>query len=304
MIIKFSHVVAENTPKGLAAQKFKRLAEERTNGRVEVQVFANAQLYDDDAAVSALQQNHVQLIAPATSKMTALFPEWQVFDLPFAFADEESVRIAMEGELGELMFSLLESEYMYGLAMWDNGFKQLTNRSRVIRQPTDVSGLRFRVMDSRILEKQYAQLGAIPYISRFSDVYSLLEQQLVDGQENTLSNIYTKRFYEVQNYMTISNHGYLGYAVITNAEFWSSLPDDIRDVLDQAIAETTLWIRQNARTINDEQLENLIRTQRLRVHYLTESELIQWHNALQPIYDLLEQEIGKEYIEALQTSRK
>lgn len=299
IIIKFSHVVAENTPKGLAAQRFKRLAEERTNGRVEVQIFPNAQLYDDDAAISALQQNQVQLIAPATSKMTTYIPEWQVFDLPFAFKDETSVGVAMDGELGTLMFSLLEPLSLQGLAMWDNGFKQITTRNRMIKKPSDLSGLRMRIMDSEILVRQYMRVGATPIVTRFSDVYTHLDQQDVDGQENTLSNIYTKRFYEVQNYLTISNHGYLGYAVITNIEFWSSLPADIRLVLEESLQETTEWIRTNAKAINQEQLENLIRTQKIQVHYLTPSEQAQWKLALKPIYNLLEEEIGTQYIQAL-----
>ncbi|OEH86378.1 hypothetical protein BHU72_14160 [Desulfuribacillus stibiiarsenatis] len=299
IVIKFSHVVAENTPKGLAANKFKRLAESKTNGRVEVQIFPNAQLYDDDAAIAALQQNQVQMIAPATSKMTYLIPEWQVFDLPYAFRDEEAVKQAMEGELGLKLFSLLEPHGLIGLTMWDNGFKQLTTKKRPIHKLNDIQGLSFRIMDSNILKKQFELFGATPVVTRFSDVYSFLEQDMTDGQENTLSNIYTKRFYEVQDYLTVSDHGYLGYAVITNQEFWNAIPDDIQILLEEAMKETTQWIRVNAKRINEEQLENLTRTQRLRVHYLTATDKAEWKKLLSPVYQQLTSEIGNEYMRFL-----
>ncbi len=304
IVIKFSHVVAEQTPKGLAARRFANLVSVRTGGRVEVQVFPNAQLYGDGEELDALRQGSVHIIAPSVSKLSEIVPQWQVFDLPFAFPDESSVVAAMDGEVGRKLFSLLKQRGMLGLAMWDNGFKQMTNNLRPLRVPGDFSGARFRIQPSRTLAEQFKTVGARAVPLAFSDTYSALAEGKVDGQENTLSNIYSKRFYRVQKYMTISNHGYLGYAVITNARFWEGLPPDLRAILEKCLAETTTWVRGNAAEINQSSLEQIRASERIEIHELTEGEKRLWMRAMDQVYETFAHEIGADLIQSVKALRK
>lgn len=301
IVIKFSHVVAENTPKGQAAKMFEELAEKYTGGRVDVQVFPNSQLYNDDEVLSALQQNNVQMAAPATSKVSKLFPAWTIFDFPFAFPDVEAVQAAMESEeIGGKLFSMLKEQDLLGLAMWDNGFKQMTLDDRPLYMPEDFAGKKFRVMSSKVLEAQFEALGANPVPMPFSEVYSALEQGVIDGQENTLSNIYTQKMHEVQKYMTISNHGYLGYAVITNNTFWEGLPDDVREQIKKALDETTQWVRENGQRLNEEELEKIKAAGTLEeIHILTEEEKKAWMEATSVVYDQFKDEVGEDLINAV-----
>lgn len=307
IIIKFSHVVAENTPKGQAAAMFEELAEKYTDDRVDVQVFPNSQLYNDTDVLAAVQQNNVQLAAPATSKVSKLFPEWQVFDLPFAFENPGQVQAAMEGKVGESLLGMLATKNLKGLGMWDNGFKQMSSDKSQLIKPEDFAGQSFRVMSSKLLEAQFEAVDANPTPMAFSEVYSALEQGVIDGQENTLSNIYSKKFFEVQKYMTISNHGYLGYAVMTSEEFWNGLPDDIRVELEKAMAESTAWLRENAEGINLDKLD-LIKKEKpsLEIHVLTAAEKKIWMEKMDSTYEMLRKdlkeagsEIGDELIDAI-----
>lgn len=306
IVIKFSHVVAENTPKGQAAEMFKELAEKYTDGKVEVQVFPNSQLYNDDEVLAAVQQNNVQLAAPATSKVSKLFPEWTIFDFPFAFENVEAVQAAMESEeIGGKLFGMLKDEKLRGLAMWDNGFKQMSLDEHPLHMPKDFEGQKFRVMSSEVLEGQFEALGANPIPMPFSEVYSALEQGVIDGQENTLSNIYSKKFHEVQDYLTLSNHGYLGYAVITNEEFWSGLPDDVRKNLEKALEETTTWVRENGERLNQENLEKIKKDGTLKeIHELTDEERQAWIEATDSVYQDYEDVVGKDLIDAVKALRK
>jgi C4-dicarboxylate-binding protein DctP len=306
IVIKFSHVVAENTPKGQAAAMFEQLAEKYTDGKVDVQVFPNSQLYNDDDVLAAVQQNNVQLAAPATSKVSKLFPEWQVFDLPFAFKDTAAVQRAMESEeIGGKLFTMLTDQDLLGLAMWDNGFKQMTLDEHAVITPEDFKGQKFRVMSSKVLEAQFEAVNANPTPMPFSEVYSALEQGVIDGQENTLSNIYSKKFHEVQKYMTISDHGYLGYAVITNSAFWDGLPDDVRASVEKALNETTTWVRENGEQLNAENLEKIKEDGTLKeIHELTDEEKQAWIDAMDPVYAEFEEEIGKDLIDAVKALRE
>lgn len=306
IVVKFSHVVAENTPKGQAAIMFEELAEKYTEGKVDVQVFANSQLYNDDDVLAAVQQNNVQFAAPATSKVSKLFPQWQIFDFPFVFPNTAAVQAAMESEeIGGKLFNMLTEQQLLGLAMWDNGFKQMTLDDRPLYTPEDFAGKKFRVMSSKVLEAQFKAVGANPTPMPFSEVYSALEQGVIDGQENTLSNIYSKKFHEVQKYMTISNHGYLGYAVITNDEFWNGLPEDVRQGLAKALDETTKWVRENSETLNAEQLEKIKADGTLKeIHVLTDEEKIAWIEAMDTVYEQFEDVVGKDLIDAVKDLRQ
>lgn len=284
IVIKFSHVVSEFTPKGLAARRFAELVHERTQGRVEVQVYPNSQLYMDGEEVDALINNHVQMIAPATAKMTEYFPELLFFDLPYLFENYEQVHEFIDSSYGKKLLQSFRTQGILTLAMWDNGFKVMTS-NRPLRMPEDFSGLRFRIMPSRVLVEQFVQLGAEARDLPFSDVYAALEKKEVDAAENTPSNIYSKRFYLVQAHMTVSNHGYLGYLVLTNETFWMSLPEDIRVILETTLEEVTEWERQIAQEQNERDLRLIVKSGQIDVHYLSEAEKMAWRDALTPLHN-------------------
>ena len=291
IVIKFSHVVSEFTPKGLAARRFAELVHERTQGRVEVQVYPNSQLYMDGEETDALINNHVQMIAPATAKMTEYFKELYLLDLPFLFEDYAQVHRFIDSDAGRKLLQSAKGQGMISLAMWDNGFKVMTS-NRPLYTPDDFRGLRFRIMPSRVLDAQFVQLGAEARDIPFSDVFAALEKGWVDAAENTPSNIYSKKFYTVQEHLTISNHGYLGYLVLTNESFWTALPDDIRTILETTLAEVTEWEREIAQEQNERDLQRIINSGQIEIYELSESDKAVWKEALLPVHQLFLPEIG------------
>lgn len=295
--IRFSHVVSANTPKGQAADMFARLANERLKGKVEVQIFPNSQLYTDKKVLDALSTGSVEMAAPSTAKFTSWVPQLQLFDLPFIFKNREVLYATMDGKVGKKMFKLLGKKNMLGLAMWDNGFKQLGNNAREIRSPGDAAGLKYRIMSSKVLEAQFKAMNGNPQIMPFSEVYSALEQGVIDGQENTWSNMYSKKFFEVQKFITASNHGYLGYMVVTNAQFWKHLPADVRAELESILTEVTAWIRENAYKINQDAKAKIEAAGVTKVSDLTEAEMDGFRKALKPVHDKFRDIIGAEYID-------
>jgi tripartite ATP-independent transporter DctP family solute receptor len=293
IVIKFSHVVAENTPKGLAALHFKELVEKQTDYQVKIEVFPNGILYSDKEAIDALIDGDVLMIAPTFSKLSERFPKWQVLGLPFLFPDHEAVEAAFDGEIGQSLFDSLEEKNMKVMSIWNNGFKQMTSNKRPLSHPSDFNGQRFRIMRSDVLAEQFRMLGAKPKVIPFNRVYHGLETGVVDGQENTLSNIYSKKFYQVQNYLTISNHGYLGYAVIINKKFLESLPIDVQHVLNEAMHKTTKWQHRKAVTMNKNQFIKMKKNSDINIHMLTEEEKSEWIKALKPVYETFERVIGE-----------
>jgi len=305
IVIKFSHVVAENTPKGMAAQRFAREVQERTDGRVEVQVFPNSSLYADGEEMQALQEGAVQIIAPATSKLGGLFPYWQVMDLPYAFQNTDEVHQALDGPIGRKLTESLENQGFIALAFWDNGFKQLTNNMRPIVTPEDLQGLRFRVMmNSSVLQEQFRMLGARSTPLPFNDVYRYLEKNQLIGQENTISNIYSKKFYQVQKYMTITNHGYLGYVVLVNNDYWETLPRDIQETLRDVIAEVTVWEHQAAAEMNELNFKSLQAYSKIEITELTPEERKLWAEAFRPLYDYFGRRISVDLMHELQQQKE
>ncbi|MGY4462524.1 C4-dicarboxylate-binding protein DctP [Bradyrhizobium sp. LB13.1] len=239
IIIKFSHVVATDTPKGKASEKFKELAEKYTGGKVKVEIYPNSTLYKDKEELEALQLGSVQMLAPSNSKFGPLgIREFEVFDLPYILPDLKTLRKVTEGPLGLRLLKLLDSKGITGLAYWDNGFKQMSANKKLVT-PADYQGVKFRIQSSRVLQAQFKSLGSLPQVMAFSEVYQALQTGVVDGQENTWSNIYTQKMHEVQKYITETNHGYIGYVVIVNKKFWDDLPADIRDQLSKAMKEAT-----------------------------------------------------------------
>ncbi|EGL83219.1 TRAP dicarboxylate transporter, DctP subunit [Caldalkalibacillus thermarum TA2.A1] len=299
IVIRFSHVVGEETPKGLAARRFAELVKQRTSGYVEVQVFSNSYLYKDGEEIDALLQGDVQMIAPAISKLSELVPEWQVIDLPFAFNETEEVLDYVFSPVGQELLARLEKKGIKTLDVWDNGFKQLTNSQRPIQKPEDAAGLRFRIMPSEVLDRQFRQLGAQAEVYAFNEVFQLLEHEQIDGQENTLSNIVSRNLHYLQNYITISNHGYLGYFVIINQEFWDGLPEEVQEVIQTTMDEVTEWQLQLAQELNAQHLEEIEACQCIHVTYLDEEEREQWFQRLQPVYQFYAEKYGHQYVDSL-----
>ena len=284
IVIKFSHVVAPNTPKGQAAEYFKKLAEERTHGRVKVEVYPNSQLYKDKEELEALQLGSVQMLAPSLAKFGPLgAKEFELFDLPYIFDNYEALHKITQGPIGQGLLKKLESKGILGLAYWDNGFKDMS-ANKPLRDPTEAKGLKMRIQSSKILEMEMRAIGAIPQVLAFSEVYQALQTGVVDGTENPPSNFYTQKFYEVQKFMTQTQHGYLGYAVIVNQKFWSGLPADIRKVLDQAMKEATDHANGLAKKENDDAVEAVRKSGRCQVLALNAQERAAWKKAMAPVY--------------------
>ncbi|AKU27193.1 C4-dicarboxylate ABC transporter [Geobacillus sp. LC300] len=304
IIIYFSHVVAENTPKGLAAQKFAELVEQKTDGRVKVEVFPNGSLYSDGEELDALLRGDVQMIAPSFSKVTELIPEWQVLDLPFLFRNDDDVRRVFTGEIGAELLGMLEAKKIKGLALWSNGFKQMMSTTRPLIAPDDFRGLRFRIMPSEVIEKQFRLLGGEPVAVSFDRVYQELEQHKFDGQENTISNIYSKGFYKFQPYITISNHGYLGYAVMMNQSFWDSLPKDIQQKITEAMAEATQWNLQESKAQNERELNELRQREDVHLYELSEREKWEWERKFAPLYEEFAKRFGARLLDEIRESEK
>ena len=299
LVIRFSHVVGEDTPKGLAARKFASLIKERSNGYIEVQVFPNSILYKDGEEMEALSNDDIQMIAPATSKVTTIVPEWSVMDLPFAFDSYEEVHAYIEGMTGQKMVNKLDQQGLVMLGMWDNGFKQLTNRNYPIKNPTDVNGLNMRIMPSDIIEQQFELFGATAFKLDFNNVFQSLDEGLIDAQENTMSNITSKSLHYKQEYLTVSNHGYLGYVLLMNKPFWEELPEEVQTLIEDTVSEVTEWQRQIAQELNDHDLSKLEECDCIDIYHLSEEEKQQWEEAFTPVYDFYRSRFGAENINSL-----
>ena len=298
IVIKFSHVVAPDTPKGKGALRFKELAEQRTGGKVKVEVYPNSQLYKDKEEMEALQLGSVQMLAPSVSKFGPLgVKEFEVFDLPFLFKDTAAWHGVTDGPLGKELFAKLEPKGIRGLAFWDNGAHQMS-ANRPLHHVADFKGLKMRIQSSKVLEAQMRALGAIPQVMAFAELYQALQSGVVDGTEGTPSNYWTQKFYEVQKHMTLSNHGHLSYAVITNKKFWDGLPPDIRTTLEGCLKEATSYADAIAATENQQALEHIKASGKTTIYTPTAAEILEWKKALMPVHREMEGRVGKEAIQA------
>ncbi|MCY8979793.1 TRAP transporter substrate-binding protein [Bacillus halotolerans] len=304
IVFKFSHVVAENTPKGLAANKFAELVNEKSGGKMKIEVFPNGSLYSDIEEIEALQNGDVQFIAPSTSKLGMLSPEWGVLDLPYAFTDYDAVKKGLHGTIGTQLFDSLKKNQLKGLAYWTNGFKQITTNHGPVKTPDDLKGQDLRIMQSNVIEDQFKLLGAAPHQESFNSTFQLLENNIVDGEENTISNIYSKKFYNVQDYLTISSHGYLGYAVMTDEHFWNAQTPETRRILTEAMQETTEWNETYAEEMNKEQLEEIKKHSSIKIYELSDKEKKDWMKRLDPVYRKYEPIFGRKLIQELLELRK
>jgi C4-dicarboxylate-binding protein DctP len=297
IIIKFSHVVSPDAPKGKAAIKFKELAEKYTDGKVKVEVYPNSSLYKDKEELEALQLGSVQLLAPSISKFGPLgVKEYDVFDLPYLMVDEARARAVYASPILAEMGKKLDAKSVHPLAYWDNGAHVYTCNKPLIN-PEDFRGLKMRIQGSKVLDAVARELGAIPQIMAFSELYQALQTGVVDGEDNVPSNILTQKFYEVQKYLTVSYHGRLTYALITNKKFWDGLPADVRPGLDRAVKESTEFFNETAAKDNADALDKIKASGKIDVHYQTDAEKQAWIKKLMPVHKEMQSRFGKDFID-------
>lgn len=301
ILIRFSHVVAEQTPKGIGAHRFKQLAEEKLAGRVKVEVFPNAQLYDDNEVFSALLNNDVQLAAPSLSKFNIVTKALQIYDLPFLFNDPSAVERFQNSETGQRLLHALDSKGIKGLGYWPNGMRVIS-ANRPLRAPTDLQQLAIRIEPSKVIETQYQRLGAIPVKLPFADVRDALRRELVEGQENAWSNIYSQHFQTLQTYVTETHHSFLGYMVITNKTFWEKLPADIRRELETILAQVADEVKAKALEQADRDRQAVINQDNVKIITLTDQEKALWRQAMTPVWALFASQIDPTVIAAAQAA--
>ena len=299
IIIKFSHVVTNDTAKGKGALKFKELAEARTKGKVKVEVYPNSQLYKDKEEIEALQLGAVQMLAPAVSKFGPLgLRQFEAFDLPYLFDNSAELEKVISGPIGQGLLQKLDSKGVVGLAYWDNGFRNMT-ANKPLRKPEDCKGLKFRIPSSKVLEAEITALGGLPQTMAFSEVYQGLQTGVVDGTEANLSNFYTAKMYEVQKYMTLTEHSALLYAVIVNKKFWDGLPPDIRAELTSAIKDATKYAHELAKSENDEAMEAVKKSGKTQIITLSPQDKLVWKKAMVRTHKEFEDKIGKDLLNAI-----
>jgi C4-dicarboxylate-binding protein DctP len=297
IIIKFSHVVAPDAPKGKAAVLFKELAEKYTNGKVKVEIYPNSSLYKDKEELEALQLGSVQLLAPSISKFGPLgVKEFDIFDLPFLASDNARAHQMMVSPMMAQFNQKLESKGILSLAYWDNGATVYTANKPVIL-PDDFRGLKLRIQGGKVQDAVTRELGALPQILAFSQVYQSLQTGVVDGEDNVPSNILTQKFYEVQKYLTVSYHGRITYGFITNKTYWNSLPADVRNKLDRAVTESTEFFNTTAAKDNADALDKIKASGKTEIHILTDAERKAWIAKLMPVHAEMQARFGKDFIE-------
>ena len=298
IVIKFSHVVADATPKGQGALKFKEVAEKLLPGKVQVQVFPNSQLFGDAKELEALLLGDVQFIAPSLSKFDRYTKKIQVFDLPFLFDDIAAVDRFQQSPAGKGLLDSMKNRGLQGLAYWHNGMKEMSTNKDKLTRPDDVKGLKFRIQPSDVLEAQFRALGANPQKMAFAEVYQALQTGVVDGQENTWSNIYSQKFHEVQKTIAVTNHGVIDYMVVTNAKWWDGLPADVRKGLQQAMDEATAYSNKLANEINERDRKRIEEAGKAKIQPLSKDDVAAWRKAMEPVWKKFEGDIGKDLIEA------
>ena len=296
VVIKFSHVVAADTPKGKASEFFAKRANELTKGRAKVEVYANSSLYKDKEELEALQMGAVQMLAPSLSKFGPLgVKEFEVFDFPYIFDDYAELHKITQGPIGASLLLKLEPKGIKGLAFWDNGFKSFSANTP-IRTPADLKGKKMRIQSSKVLEEEFRTLGALPQVMAFSEVYQALQTGVVDGTDNPHSNLFTQKMHEVQKYMIITDHNYLGYAVIVNKKFWDGLPPELRAQLELAMKEATVYANKIAREENDAALEGVRKSGKTAIYVPTREEKLAFKKAMAPVHTKMADRVGKDLL--------
>ena len=298
-IIKFSHVVAADTPKGKASEFFAKKAAELTKGKVKVEVYANSALYKDKEEIEALQIGAVQMLAPSLAKFGPLgVKEFEAFDLPFIFDNTADLHKITQGAVGASLLAKLEPKGIKGLAYWDNGFKSFSANTP-LKNVADFKGKKFRIQSSKVLEEEIRSVGGIAQVMAFSEVYQALQTGVVDGTENPISNFYTQKMHEVQKHLSLTNHGYLGYAVIVNKKFWEGLPADVRGQLEQAMKEATVYANKIAQEENDLALAGVKKSGKTIVYQPTPEERLALKKAMVSVHTKMADRVGKETLQTI-----
>jgi C4-dicarboxylate-binding protein DctP len=298
-VIKFSHVVATDTPKGKAAEFFAKKVTELTKGKVKVEVYANSALYKDKEELEALQIGAVQMLAPSLAKFGPLgVKEFEAFDLPFIFDNTAALHTVTQGPVGASLLTKLEPRGIKGLAYWDNGFKSFSANTP-LKTVADFKGKKFRIQSSKVLEEEIRAVGGIPQVMAFSEVYQALQTGVVDGTENPISNFYTQKMHEVQKHLTLTNHGYLGYAVIVNKKFWDGLPADVRAQLEDAMKQATFYANQIAQDENDQSLAGVKKSGKTTVYEPSKEERMALKKAMVPVHTKMADRVGKETLQSI-----
>jgi C4-dicarboxylate-binding protein DctP len=303
ILIKFSHITADSTPKGQGALLFKKLVEERLAGKVKVDVYSNSSLYGDGKEMEALLLGEVQMLAPAPSKLEQYTKQLQLFDMMFLFDDAAAAQRFQSSDKGKAMLKSMESKGITGLAYWLNGMRQFT-ANKPLREPADARGLKFRVQPSDLQAAQYSELRAVPRKMSFAEIYQGLQTGVVNAQDNPWSNIYSQKYFEVQKYMTESNHAIGNYLLITNTQFWNSLPADIRGELEVIIDEVTVEVNKRAEALNAEARQGIIDSGKSEIIALTPEQRAAWREAVSPAWKKFEAEIGPDLIEAAKAANQ
>lgn len=299
IVIKFSHVVAANTSKGKTADYFKKIVEERTGGRVKVEVYPNSQLYKDKEELEALQMGSVQMLAPTFGKFGPMgVREFEVFDLPYLFDNMAQAQKVTQGPIGHALLKKLDAKGLTGLAMWDSGFLDWTS-NKPIQKPSDIKGMKIRIQSSKVIDARTRVVGALPQVMPWSEIYQGLQTGVVDGQENPPSIVSTAKLFEVQKFMTISEHGYHGYVFIANKRFWDSLPADLKPVMDKAVKDATEYFNSNAKKENDDALEDIRKTGKMKILTMTPEEKNEWKAIQYKVHREMEDRIGKDLIQSI-----
>ena len=297
IVIKFSHVTnTDKHPKGIAASLLEKRVNEEMNGKACMQVFPNSSLYDDDKVLEAMLQGDVQLAAPSLSKFETFTKKFRLFDLPFVFKDIDAVDRYQNSEDGQKLLASMKRKGLLGLAYWHNGMKQMS-ANRPLLVPEDAKGLKFRVQASDVLVAQFEAIGASPQKMSFKEVYGALQTKVIDGQENTWSNIYGQKFFEVQDGTTETNHGIIDYLLVTSSEWWDELPDDVRTQLADIVKSVSEERNAESTAVNEKN-KNLIIEAGGEVRTLTPEQRQQWVEAMKPVWKQFEGDVGADTIEA------
>lgn len=300
VVIKFSHVAAPQAHKSKGAERFKMLAEKYTGGRVRIELYPNSQLYKDKEELEALQLGAVEMLAPSLSKFGPLgIKAFEVFDIPYLFRDTTELARITEGPIGKDILGQLEAKGIVGLGYWNNGFKILSANSP-LRQPDDMLGLKVRIQSSRVIEEQMTALGALPQVLAFSEAYQALSSGVVDGTENPPANFYNQKMFEVQRHATMTNHGFLGYAVIVNRDFWNGLAPDLREAISRALREATPYANAEAAKENDEAMTEMLKSGKTEFHTPTADERTAWEGALLPVRARMSERVGPDLLRRIE----
>ncbi|QNS15725.1 TRAP transporter substrate-binding protein [Mannheimia bovis] len=303
IVIKFSHVVANETPKGQGALMFQKLVDERLNGKVKVEVYPNSSLYADGKEMEALLLNNVQMLAPSLAKFDKYTPKIQIFDLPFLFDDIKAVERFEQSEAGQSLLKSMEDKGITGLSYWNNDLKQLS-ANKELREPKDARGLKFRVQASEVLDAQFKALKAVPRKMAFGEMYQGLQTGVVNGAENPYSNIYSQKIHEVQKFITESNHGLLSYMVIVNTEFWNKIPEDVRVELTKILDEVSVEVNKQSHDLNQSDKKKIVDSGASQIITLTNEQREKWREAMRPVWKQFEEAIGADLIKAAEASNK